>query len=89
MLVACLFGRGWGGFGRGCNRIVTSDIFLDIEWGIEQEPDVAAWFDELDREQFGHVAFHVDRLLVTGSTLRMPHSRALGRRVILLERRVR
>ncbi len=58
--------------------VITSDIFLDIEWDIEQEPDVAAWFDELDRAQFGHVAFHIDRLLVTGSMLRMPHSRALG-----------
>ncbi len=54
------------------------DIFLDIDWDIEQEPDVAAWFNELDRPQFGHVAFHIDRLLVTGSMLRMPHSRSLG-----------
>ncbi len=58
--------------------IVTSDIFLDIDWDIEQEPEVAGWLAELNRAQFGHLAFHVDRLLVTGSMLRMPHSRALG-----------
>ena len=54
------------------------DIVLGIDWDIEQEPGVAAWFNELDRPQFGHVAFHIDRLLVSGSTLRMPHSRSLG-----------
>ena len=54
------------------------DIFLDIDWDIEQEPDVAAWFNELDKLHFGHLAFHIDRLLVTGSMLRMPNSRSLG-----------
>jgi hypothetical protein len=60
------------------NRNSSADIFLGIDWDIEQEEEVAAWFDGLNLSQFGHVAFHVDRLLVTGSMLRMPHSRALG-----------
>jgi hypothetical protein len=60
------------------NRKTEFDIFLGIEWDIEQEAEVAAWFEGLDRPQFGHVAFHVDRLLAIGSRLRMPHSRALG-----------
>jgi hypothetical protein len=56
----------------------SSDIFSDIEWTIEQEPEIASWFDGLDRTQFGHVAFHIERLQTTGSMLRMPHSRTLG-----------
>jgi hypothetical protein len=56
----------------------TVDILDDIEWTIEQEPELEAWYDTLNSTNFAHVAFHLDRLAIAGSTLRMPHSRSLG-----------
>ena len=55
----------------------SPDVFLGIDWDIEQEPEVVAWFDALG-PGLRHVAFQIDRLLFAGSALRMPHSRALG-----------
>jgi phage-related protein len=45
---------------------------------IEQESEVADWFDGLPLSLFAHVVFHIDRLAQFGPSLRMPHSRALG-----------
>jgi hypothetical protein len=47
-------------------------------WSLELEPDVEQWLESLPARPFGTAAFHIDRLAEQGSSLRMPHSRALG-----------
>jgi hypothetical protein len=48
-------------------------------WSIELEPEVEEWLATLLLSEFATVAFHVDRLSERGASLRMPHSRSLGK----------
>ena len=59
---------------NGLQTGLSADIFSDIDWTIETEPEVDEWFDTLTREEFGYVAFHVDRLATVGSMLTGPHN---------------
>lgn len=54
------------------------DIIFDIDWSVELEPEVEAWLNGLGPAAFAVVSVRLDRLAARGSTLRMPHSRALG-----------
>jgi phage-related protein len=45
---------------------------------LELEPQIDEWLDGLRPALFATVAFHLDRLVESGPSLRMPHSRSLG-----------
>lgn len=47
-------------------------------WGIELEPEVDKWVEDLTASEFGSVMAHFERLENRGSELRMPVSRSLG-----------
>ena len=55
-----------------------SDIFYDVMWNVELEPEVGAWLDGIALTEFALVLPHIERLADRGSDLRMPASRSLG-----------
>jgi len=57
----------------------AGDIIFEIaaEWSVELEPEVERWLELLTPKLFGAVAFQLDRLATSGSSLRMPLSRSL------------
>ena len=63
------------------------------KWAIEYWPDatgknsVEHWFDQLTREQFKSLAKELKLLELCGNTLRLPHSRSLGKGLFELRER--
>jgi hypothetical protein len=49
-----------------------------MHWGtVEEEPEVHAWLEALGDRDFGHAAFHIDRLADEGVHSTEPQSRDL------------
>ncbi len=44
---------------------------------VEEEPEVRAWLEALDDRDFGHAAFHIDRLADQGVHSTEPQSREI------------
>ena len=56
----------------------SSDTIAGIPWGgVELEPEVRDWFEQLPGEERGHVAFYVDLLAARGPLLGEPYTRQL------------